>query len=75
MAGNNQRLLTGAVALLLAAPGHAQNESATAEGIEQCRTIADTIERLACYDGIGKQQAAPAPEVRDDSTPEPVAAD
>jgi hypothetical protein len=74
MAGNNLKLLTGAVALLLSAPGHAQNDGAAAEGVERCRTIADTVERLACYDNIGKRKAAtaPVPEVQESSTPDPV---
>ena len=74
MARINLGLVTGAVALLLTTPGHAQDKSDTAEGIEQCRTISDTSARLACYDGIGRSEAAPpapAPEARQDATPDP----
>ena len=73
MAGINLGLFTGAVALLLAAPGHAQNEGASTEDIERCRTIADVTERLACYDRIGKPETTPepAPEARENSTPDP----
>jgi hypothetical protein len=70
------RVVTGAVVLLLAAPSHAQNDSAATDYIERCRTIADVMDRLACYDRIGAPDTAPAtaPEAREDSMPETEAA-
>jgi hypothetical protein len=74
MASNNLRFITGAVALLLTVLGHAENDCVEAEGIERCRTIADVLARLACYDRIGRPEAAPtrALEVPGDSVPEPL---
>lgn len=73
MAGINLGLVTGAVALLLTVPGHAQDDGAANEDIEQCRTIADVMDRLACYDRIGKPETAPepVPEAREEPMPEP----
>lgn len=75
MAGINLKLITGAVALLLTAPVHAQNERAATEAIERCRTIADAMDRLACYDRIGRAETAaavaPAAAVEAVSTPQP----
>ncbi len=64
MASIHSRLITGAVILSLTTPAHAQSDSAATEDIEQCRQIADVMERLACYDRIGEREIAtrPAPE-------------
>jgi hypothetical protein len=73
MAGINLGLVTGAVALLLTTPGHAQNDVAEPEDLDRCRAIADVMDRLACYDRIGKPETAPepVPEAREEPMPEP----
>ena len=59
MASNNLRIVTGAVALLLAVPGQSQNSDVLSEDIERCRAITDVLQRLACYDNIGTPGTAP----------------
>jgi hypothetical protein len=77
MASNNLGFVTGAVALLLTVPGHAENDGVATEAIERCRTIADDVHRLACYDRIGRPETAPthALEAPGDSVPEPLPKD
>jgi hypothetical protein len=77
MASNNLRFVTGAVALLFTVPGHTANDCVATEEIERCRTIADVVDRLACYDRIGRPETAPthALEAPGDSIPEPIPMD
>jgi hypothetical protein len=77
MASNNLRYFSGAVALLLTVQGHTANDCVATEEIERCRTIADVVDRLDCYDRIGRPETAPthALEAPGDSIPEPVPMD
>lgn len=61
MAGINLSFVTGAVALLLTAPVHAQNDCPAMRDLERCRTITDVVDRLACYDRIGTPETASEP--------------
>jgi hypothetical protein len=64
-------VVTGAM-LLWSAPSLAGSETVSVDELSQCREIADSEQRLACYDGIGK----PAPAIEPTATvAEPLAQD
>ena len=73
MANIKLRFVIGAVALLLTVPGHAENDCIATEDFERCRAIDDVLERLACYDRIGRPETVPthALEAPGESVPEP----
>ncbi len=77
MASNNLKLVTGAVALLITLPGQADNDCIASEDFERCRAIADVLQRLACYDRLGRPETASTPtlEAPGDSIAEPLPVD
>lgn len=58
-------VVSGAMLLLISLPLPAQNDSVSMQEIRQCREHTDLVQRLACYDQIGK----PAPVVETPAVP------
>lgn len=59
---------TGAM-LLCSAPPLAASETVSVDELFECREIADSEQRLACYDGIGKPAPAIEPAAGDAEPP------
>ena len=53
----------------------AQDQSGVVDKIQQCGDIEDTDERLACYDRIGRSQAAEMPDPGADDAGAPLVSD
>jgi hypothetical protein len=56
------------IALLMLTMAQAQGDDEQPGGLDECRNITDSLERLACYDGIGETEGraeakATAPEL------------